>query len=202
MRCLLTRHPPTPLAYPHPACIPLARVPAHTAGGAGSTVSDEMVILKRARHRHVVGVIELYEAPERLWLVMELVDGGDLRRAVAEHNHYCEAAVSAYAKQLFEGLHYLHVEGIVHRDIKMDNILLTSDGDVKIADFGLAAFIPRSERDGTFKDSAKRKAFGKLKEYIGTPLYCAPEVIKVSGSMDRAILVKTRFGNYKVDKSG
>ena len=109
-----------------------------------ASMTTEIEIMKRVRHRHVVSLYELFESPSCLWLVLELVDGGDLRSLLASHTHYSEASASRHMGQILQGLHYLHSRGVVHRDIKLDNILLmgSSEGSyVKIADFGLSALI-------------------------------------------------------------
>ena len=88
-------------------------------------LAAEVEVMKRVQHRHVVSLYELYETPACLWLVLELVDGGDLRSCLASRKLYTEALISRHMRQLFDGLHYLHSRGIVHRDIKLDNILVT-----------------------------------------------------------------------------
>lgn len=89
-----------------------------------SSMATEIEIMKRVRHRHVVSLVELYESPSCLWLILELVEGGDLRTLLAQHTHYSEAMASRHMRQMLEGIHYLHSRGVVHRDIKLDNILL------------------------------------------------------------------------------
>lgn len=111
----------------------------------------EIEIMKRVRHRYVVSLYELYESPNCLWIVLELVTGGDLRSHLASQATYTEAHASKHMKEILEGLHYLHNRGVVHRDLKLDNILLTEGGDIKIADFGLSALVDDSDYD--FNDS-------------------------------------------------
>ena len=124
----------------------------------------------------------LYESPKCLWLILELVNGGDLRNLIANHQHYSEALASRHMKQIFEGIHYLHSRGVIHRDIKLDNILLHGDkenGDIKIADFGLSALVKVGLDGYDLSDSVKRKGYNKLKEQWGTLAFSSPELLQV-----------------------
>ena len=76
-----------------------------------SSMTTEIEIMKRVRHRHVVSLIELFESPTCLWLILEMVDGGDLRSLLATRSHYSEAMASQHMRQILEGLHYLHGRG-------------------------------------------------------------------------------------------
>ena len=85
-------------------------------------------------------------------------------------------------KQIFEGIHYLHSRGVIHRDIKLDNILLHGDkenGDIKIADFGLSALVKVGLDGYDLSDSVKRKGYNKLKEQWGTLAFSSPELLQV-----------------------
>jgi hypothetical protein len=89
------------------------------------SMSTEIEIMKRIRHRHIVSMYELYETPKCLWIVLELVDGGDLYHFLGSATVYNEVIASRQMKQILQGIHYLHSLGIVHRDLKLDNILLS-----------------------------------------------------------------------------
>ena len=113
-----------------------------------------------------------------MWLILELVEGTGLRGGVSGHAHYTEQVCSRFVKQMCMGLHYLHNMGVIHRDIKIDNILLSVRGDgsqhdhtyVKITDFGLSAFLKPGDR-GYQETSQKRKEFVALTDMWGTPTH-------------------------------
>jgi len=144
------------------------------------SMATEIEIMKRVRHQHVVTLYEIFESASCMWLILELVDGGDLNYFIGGHKHYSERVVAHHFKQILQGLHYLHSQGVVHRDIKLDNILIKGDheyGEVKIADFGLSALVQMSNSGYDRTASSKRKAFNGLREVWGTASYFAPELI-------------------------
>ncbi|KNE68374.1 CAMK protein kinase [Allomyces macrogynus ATCC 38327] len=137
-------------------------------GGASmDQIAREVEIMKRIRHRHVVQLREVYETPQKIYIVMEYCNGGELVKKVQLTNSIEEKDIKLVIKRLASVIGYLHDHGIVHRDIKPENILLsTSDPNdpynIKVSDFGLAAFT----------------GGGKLMENVcGTPTYMAPEVV-------------------------
>ena len=99
------------------------------------SMATELEILRTVRHRYILNCHELYESPQCIWVVMELIKGGELLDVLVERGLYSEADASRAMKQVLLAVRYLHSQGIVHRDLKLQNILLVSkekDSDTKI----------------------------------------------------------------------
>ena len=108
------------------------------------SMATELEILRTVRHRYILNCHELYESPQCIWAVMELIKGGELLDVLVERGLYSEADASRAMKQVLLAVRYLHSQGIVHRDLKLQNILLVSkekDSDTKI---GAPRAIPRN----------------------------------------------------------
>lgn len=141
----------------------------------------EIEIMKRVRHRHVVSMYELYESPRCQWLILELVTGGSLQEYILKTTQYSEESVIRLIIQILLGVQYLHSLGIVHRDLKVENILLQGVGsasEIKIADFGLSAFVGVGDVGYDAEEGIKRKKYRALTDMWGTKEYFAPELIK------------------------
>eukprot|EP01022_Parablepharisma_sp_SALTPOND_P004426 TRINITY_DN120265_c1_g1_i1.p3 TRINITY_DN120265_c1_g1~~TRINITY_DN120265_c1_g1_i1.p3 ORF type:complete len:335 (-),score=40.08 TRINITY_DN120265_c1_g1_i1:233-1237(-) len=129
-------------------------------------VFQEVYILKKIRHANVIRLLEVFEGPKHLFIVMEYASGGDLLRYVKKKGRLSEPEARGIFRQIVFGLGHIHARGVLHRDIKLDNILLDADGSVKICDFGVSKIIIKGD---------------KIKEQCGTPAYIAPEVISNEG---------------------
>ncbi|XP_065836812.1 calcium/calmodulin-dependent protein kinase type IV-like [Oscarella lobularis] len=127
-------------------------------------LNTEVNILVTVDHPHIVKLKEIYETPEELHLVLELVTGGELFDRIIERGFFSEKDAAIVIRELLEALTYLHSLGIVHRDIKPENLLVKNpqEEDVKLADFGLSKI---SGKDVT------------MQTVCGTPGYVAPEVL-------------------------
>lgn len=116
----------------------------------------------RVPHPHVVGVHDLVESGDRLWIVMELVDGPSLARYAADTGPLTPQHTAALGAQLLDALEAVHAAGTLHRDVKPANVLLRGDGSAVLTDFGIAAL-----DDGEFLTST-----GQL---VGSLEFMAPE---------------------------
>ncbi|XP_044304451.1 mitogen-activated protein kinase kinase kinase kinase 2 [Varanus komodoensis] len=129
------------------------------------SIQQEITTLRDCRHPNVVAYFGSYLRNDRLWICMEYCGGGSLQEIYHSTGPLSEKQIAYVCRETLQGLHHLHTKGKMHRDIKGANILLTTNGDVKLADFGVSAELTVSV--------AKRKSF------IGTPYWMAPEVAAV-----------------------
>lgn len=129
------------------------------------SMKTEIEIMKRVKHPRVVSLHQLFETPKCMWLILELVESGGLRSKLSSMKRRFPETLSAkITKQMLEGLQYLHNQGIVHRDLKIDNILFEGNvqtGSVKIADFGLSALLTGDKSYPS--DNLERKKFKGMK---------------------------------------
>lgn len=100
---------------------------------------QEFAILKQSNHKSIVRLYDTFETSKHICFVMELCSGGDLLTYVRKRRKLKEDVAKYFFKQIIEGLAYIHHSKlIVHRDIKLDNILLDANGRIKICDFGVS----------------------------------------------------------------
>jgi len=131
-------------------------------------LKTEVAILKQVKHPNIVCLKDLYETPQNLYLIMELVTGGELFDKIVEKGQYTEKEAATTVKKVLSSVDYLHSVNIAHRDLKPENLLLRGDDetDVMLSDFGLSKIINQD----TMMETA-----------CGTPYYVAPEVLSAQG---------------------
>ena len=98
-----------------------------------------------------------------MYLVIDFLNGGELFTYLRQENRFPESRVKVYAAEIIEALSYLHTRGVLYRDLKPENVILDSEGHIRITDFGLSK-INLGRQDQTFS-------------FCGTPEYLAPEII-------------------------
>ncbi|XP_061665176.1 mitogen-activated protein kinase kinase kinase kinase 2 isoform X2 [Syngnathoides biaculeatus] len=130
-----------------------------------TSIQQEITMMRECKHKNIVAYFGSYHRNTKLWICMEYCGGGSLQDIYHVTGPLKEKQIAYVCRETLQGLYHLHETGKMHRDIKGANILLTERGDVKLADFGVAAEISASV--------AKRKSF------IGTPYWMAPEVAAV-----------------------
>ncbi|KAJ1654335.1 serine/threonine protein kinase [Dispira simplex] len=135
---------------------------------------EESALLRKLSHSHIVHLVDFFETADDICIATEFCQC-DLGEYLQAHKYLGAVEVRVIAKQLLSALKYLHTRGIIHHDIKPQNILIGLDGRIKLCDFGLATQLAPT-RDTTYQTTLK-----------GTPLYMAPEV-----------LVKSRY-TYQCD---
>ena len=126
---------------------------------------QEVYIMKKLKHVNVVRLLEVFESSNHLLIVMEYSDNSDLLKYVKTNGRLNEEKARYYFKNILTGLAHCHCRSVLHRDIKLDNILLDSEGGVKICDFGVSKILRGQV----------------IKEQCGTPAYIAPEIIANKG---------------------
>ncbi len=126
-------------------------------------VKTEIDIMRISHHKNIVKLYDKFENEKYIFIVMEYVNGETLS-SFLKKKHFCisEKKICEIMKQIGEGISYLHSFGIIHRDIKPDNILITNKNEIKIIDFGLSKIIGNTE---------------KTNEGYGTLHYAAPEIL-------------------------
>jgi serine/threonine-protein kinase len=118
----------------------------------------------RLAHANIVGVYDYGENAETAWIVMELVEGGSLKQRLDRQERFTIPEIVRVMDEMLAALAYSHARGVVHRDIKPANVMLTAEGTVKLADFGIARL--------------ENSSMTQVGTVIGTPSYMAPEQLR------------------------
>lgn len=133
-----------------------------------AVVHDEVSIMHRIKHENCISLFEMYESKKKVYMVIELLAGGELFDRIVSKGSFSEKEAANLMKSLADAIQYLHGVGIVHRDLKPENLLYANNTDnspIKITDFGLAKMKPDKGKDS------------KMNTACGTPGYVAPEVL-------------------------
>ncbi|KAJ9453156.1 Serine/threonine-protein kinase pakA [Diplonema papillatum] len=128
-------------------------------------LENEISMLYCCKHPNIINYYACHRKENVLWIAMELMNGGKLTDIIEEGYRFTENQLAFVVIEVLKGIAYLHRTGRMHRDIKSDNVLISTDCRIKLADFGFCAMISEG-------NSSKRRSV------VGTPYWMAPEVIK------------------------
>lgn len=148
-------------------CRAIKKIEKRKIRGKEDTLENEILILKQIEHPNIVALLDLFEDKSHVYLVIELVSGGELFDRIIAKGNYTERDASGLVRQVLEATSYLHSKGIVHRDLKPENLLFYSpeeDSKIMISDFGLSKIAGHESMS--------------LSTACGTPGYVAPEVLR------------------------
>ncbi|KAL3982886.1 Calcium/calmodulin-dependent protein kinase type 1 [Acanthocheilonema viteae] len=133
--------------------------------GKEESLENEIKVLRKLRHSNIVQLYDTFDEKQYVYLVMELVTGGELFDRIVAKGSFTERDASILMRQVLEAAAFMHENGVVHRDLKPENLLYydqTEDSKIMISDFGLS----------------KIEESGVMATACGTPGYVAPEVLQ------------------------
>lgn len=125
-------------------------------------IENEIRILSSCEHKNIVKFIECFQVKEKLWIIMEYMNGGKLTNLLVEYS-FKENQIATILREVLLAVEYLHSNQLIHRDIKSDNILINKNGEIKLSDFGFCCI---------------QRSYIKHKSIVGSPYWMPPEVIK------------------------
>ncbi|KAF8433219.1 kinase-like domain-containing protein [Boletus edulis BED1] len=142
----------------------LVRPPPDTPEHMRLSIEREIVIMKLIEHPNVMRLYDVWETSSDLYLILEYVEGGELFDYLCTRGRLAPSEARACFQQIIAAIDYCHRFGVAHRDLKPENLLRDREGNIKVADFGMAAW-----------QTGARE--GLLQTACGSPHYAAPEVV-------------------------
>uniref|UniRef100_H3A7E2 non-specific serine/threonine protein kinase n=2 Tax=Latimeria chalumnae TaxID=7897 RepID=H3A7E2_LATCH len=125
-------------------------------------IRREIEIMSSLNHPHIISIYEVFENKDKIVIVMEYASKGELYDYISERRRLNERETRHFFRQIVSAVHYCHKNGVVHRDLKLENILLDENCNIKIADFGLSNLYHKDKF---------------LQTFCGSPLYASPEIV-------------------------
>eukprot|EP01060_Flectonema_neradi_P040664 TRINITY_DN9363_c1_g1_i1.p1 TRINITY_DN9363_c1_g1~~TRINITY_DN9363_c1_g1_i1.p1 ORF type:complete len:775 (+),score=78.49 TRINITY_DN9363_c1_g1_i1:202-2325(+) len=138
-----------------------------------NALRSEIDVLKALNHPNIIDYVDAKQTSHNLYIVMELMSFGSLSHIIKQYGTFPDYISGYITAEVLQGVGYLHYSGLIHRDIKGGNILLSGTGHIKLADFGVCCFSHTHRADRGRGAQAENTV-------TGTPYYMAPEVIELS----------------------
>ena len=139
-------------------------------------IHREINSMRLLSHPNIINLVEVLKSGKYIGIVLEYVSGGELFEYILQHKHLKENVAKRLFAQLVSGVDYMHLKGLIHRDLKLENLLLDKHKNIVISDFGFVNSYNRAKND-------------LMKTSCGLPCYAAPELV----------LTKTPYSGRKVD---
>ncbi|RKO95438.1 kinase-like protein, partial [Caulochytrium protostelioides] len=129
-----------------------------------SSFQLEVQLLMRLDHPNIISIFQVVDTPQECWVVMEYAPGGELIDYILAHDHLGEKEARRLFRQIISAMDHCHLANVVHRDLKLENLLLNKQKDLLISDFGLGRTFSSDKDD-------------LMRTFCGTPNYAAIELI-------------------------
>ena len=126
-------------------------------------IQYETELMQRFNHKNITKILEVFNDEEYMLIIMEYINGGNLFSFVKKRRKLSEKMARFLFRQIILGIQHIHSKNVVHRDIKLENILIDFNNNVKICDFGIGRVLKSTDE--------------LLYDKCGTPMYMAPEII-------------------------
>ncbi|XP_014635950.1 PREDICTED: testis-specific serine/threonine-protein kinase 4 isoform X4 [Ceratotherium simum simum] len=138
----------------------------------------EIQVMKVLRHKYLINFYQAIETTSRVYIILELAQGGDVLEWIQRYGACSEPLAGKWFSQMTLGIAYLHSKGIVHRDLKLENLLLDKRENVKISDFGFAKMVSSNQPVCSSPSYHQVNCFTQLSQtYCGSFAYACPEIL-------------------------